>query len=333
MSVTPFQLASLALDGARRGPLNSAFGPFPEPLENSQGFRIAGIVSHEFFRAYALTLDFTRMQLLLQPAPETREPEAAVDERMPVVAGKIMAAINSGDYEALEQDFGPVMRAALPVEKLKQAMDGLLAKMGHIERLGKGKSTGANQATFPAYFERGALDLKIYLDNQNHLAGMGFQPADGSATAKASAVPASPNLIGKPAPEFRLRATDGRLLDLAALRGKVVLLDFWASWCGPCRRQLPMIEKIHQDYRGAGLVVIGVDVGEEKGTLAEFLRSASLTYPVVLLPWSDSLVENLSINRFPTAVLIDRKGQIEAYLTGEPENAALGEETEKLVKR
>ena len=113
------------------------------------------------------------------------------------------------------------------------------------------------------------------------------------------------------------------------LKGKFVLLDFWATWCGPCRRDLPAVEKLHQEFHRKGLVVLGVDGGEDSETVSQFLLSSKLSYPILLAADSGMLL-SYSVNAFPTVVLIDADGKIVFYHVGSGGDKALRENLAKL---
>lgn len=85
------------------------------------------------------------------------------------------------------------------------------------------------------------------------------------------------DLTGRDAPAFDVRALDGTPHSLASLKGKHVLLDFWATWCGPCRRAMPAMENIARDYKDQGLVVLGIDVGENRETVEDFLNTTPVS--------------------------------------------------------
>jgi thiol-disulfide isomerase/thioredoxin len=134
----------------------------------------------------------------------------------------------------------------------------------------------------------------------------------------------TPNLAGKPAPEFRVKSLGGETFDSASLKGKTVLLDFWATWCAPCRKGMPTLEKIHQEFKDKGLVVLGLSVDEERETVEKYLTTAKVTYPVALTADTD-VVPMFQVNAFPTYVVIDRDGNVAAYQVGSWGEAALRE--------
>jgi thiol-disulfide isomerase/thioredoxin len=102
-------------------------------------------------------------------------------------------------------------------------------------------------------------------------------------------------------------------------RGKVVLLDFWTSWCGPCKRESPIIAKLQKEFRSQGLIVLGVNVGEDNETIAK----ARLTYPSLQLDADDEALKSLSVQAYPTVVLIDRTGKVAFYDIGAKSEASL----------
>lgn len=118
--------------------------------------------------------------------------------------------------------------------------------------------------------------------------------------------------IGAPAPHFRLQATDGRVVDLSELKGQAVVLNFWATWCGPCRAEMPELEAAYQENRDNGLQLIGIEISKSGNAdqSAIFLKQAGATFPNVRD--QDSLMEQRYIKRpaYPTTIFIDREGVI-----------------------
>jgi len=140
---------------------------------------------------------------------------------------------------------------------------------------------------------------------------------------------AKPDVEGKAVPAFAAKALDGRSIDLSAMRGKIVLLGFWATWCSPCRRELPVLEKLHQDFRD--LEIVAINIGEPRAAVEKFLAETKLTLPVVAVGESDDLIAALSINSYPTLVWIDREGNVVSYLAGARTEAALRAQLIKLA--
>jgi outer membrane lipoprotein-sorting protein/thiol-disulfide isomerase/thioredoxin len=142
-------------------------------------------------------------------------------------------------------------------------------------------------------------------------------------------VKARPDLSGKTAADFTLSSLDGKEYSLQALRGKVVLLDFWATWCVPCRKDMPSLEKIYSEFRDRGLVLLGMNVGEDAQTVGKFLAANKLSYPIVLAG-ENQMLEGYSVTAFPTVVLIDRDGTIFLYHVGSGSEADLRDALAKL---
>ena len=128
---------------------------------------------------------------------------------------------------------------------------------------------------------------------------------------------------GKPAPDFTVLDSGGNKVTLSSLKGKVVVVDFWASWCGPCRMVMPTIQEIHDKYAGKGVAVMAVDTWDTKEDCATFLKNnTTYTMPVLLDPAGASDQPN-SIARklyntpgIPTTLIIDKDGIVRTYAVG-----------------
>jgi peroxiredoxin/outer membrane lipoprotein-sorting protein len=120
--------------------------------------------------------------------------------------------------------------------------------------------------------------------------------------------------IGSEAADFQLKDLEGHEIQLRSLRGNVVLLNFWATWCGPCRLEMPVIEKLHQQLHGKGLRVFGVN-DEEIETIREYVAEHEYSFPTLVD--TDQQAMNLyRIRGIPTMVVIDREGKIAQYRMG-----------------
>jgi len=153
-----------------------------------------------------------------------------------------------------------------------------------------------------------------------------FTPPEGAKEVKEfqGPVKANANLSGKDAADFKFRSLDGKEFSLQALRGKVVLLDFWATWCGPCRKDMPALERIYGEFGDRGLVMLGMNVGEDREAVSKFLAANKLSYPIVLAGQMEML-ESYSVTAFPTVVLIGREGKIAMYHVGSGSESELRE--------
>jgi len=122
-------------------------------------------------------------------------------------------------------------------------------------------------------------------------------------------------------PDLSTFKLEGKLPD--STKGKVVLVDFWASWCGPCQKSFPAMEELHKRYGERGLVIIAVNVDEERNNMEEFLKKNAATF-VVVRDGNQKLVERTGIASMPSSFLIDREGKVRFTHTG-----YLGAETKK----
>lgn len=135
--------------------------------------------------------------------------------------------------------------------------------------------------------------------------------------------PAIP-LAGNPAPAFTLTTLEGNELQLADLHGQAVVLNFWASWCGPCRAEMPELEQAFQEYREQGLIVLGVNQGEDPATVRGFLQQLGLSFPVVL-DQQLQVSQLYHVNSLPSTFFIDRNGIIRDQVIGQMNTALLSE--------
>lgn len=104
-------------------------------------------------------------------------------------------------------------------------------------------------------------------------------------------------------------ADAARRMDFAALRGKVVYVDFWASWCAPCRRSMPQLERLYREYRARGLVVVGVNKDVAIEDALRFLRPLGVTFPLVA-DRDDSVARAFDVRAMPSGYLVDRRGVV-----------------------
>lgn len=138
------------------------------------------------------------------------------------------------------------------------------------------------------------------------------------------------SLIQLPAPGAR-----GKELDLGAVRGKVVVLNFWASWCGPCIEELPVLNQLAKDQSLRDkLVVVGVNYKESAGAIERFTQEHSFAYPVVRDRTGDAFKQWTS-GVMPTTILIDKNGRARWRLVGEidPGSPALRQAIEKMIQQ
>jgi thiol-disulfide isomerase/thioredoxin len=126
---------------------------------------------------------------------------------------------------------------------------------------------------------------------------------------------ASQNLLapGKPAPNFTQNDVNGKPLSLADLKGKVVLIDFWASWCGPCRKENPNVVKLYEKYKDAGFTIMSVSLDKDKSNWLAAIEKDNLVWPYHvsdLKQWSNEVARLYQVSSIPFTVLVDKNGNI-----------------------
>ncbi len=129
--------------------------------------------------------------------------------------------------------------------------------------------------------------------------------------------------VGKLAPNFRLATTYGTLVTLSDLRGNPVLLNFWATWCPPCRSEMPAMQKVHDQMRDKGLVVLAVDVEEQGGDVADYKRSLGITFATPLDQLGD-VSGGYHVVALPSTFIIDKDGFVRQIRVGAfPDEASI----------
>ncbi|MCR8922378.1 TlpA family protein disulfide reductase [Dasania sp. GY-MA-18] len=115
--------------------------------------------------------------------------------------------------------------------------------------------------------------------------------------------------LNKPAPDFTLKSNQGNNIRLQELKGNVVLVNFWASWCGPCRKEMPELDKLHKKYQRLGFTVLGVNVETDSAAANGLLKDNPVSFPI-LYDTENRTSELYNVNAMPTTVLVDRDGNM-----------------------
>lgn len=149
-----------------------------------------------------------------------------------------------------------------------------------------------------------------------------FVSADRSGTSTAGQIPAPQ--AGFLAPDFELKTPDGETIRLSDLRGQAVLVNLWATWCPPCRAEMPAIEKIYNEYKEAGLVVLAVNMTyqDDPFEVVPFVDDHGLTFPILLDETGD-VGSAYQLRSLPSSFFIDRDGLINEVIVGGPMAEAL----------
>ena len=146
-------------------------------------------------------------------------------------------------------------------------------------------------------------------------AGVAELWAGRPANATSSAVPPENARV---APDFHLTAADGTSMRLSDLRGQVVLLNFWATWCPPCKAEMPDLNALHRDYGPSRqFTVVGVDLEEDPDAVASFARDQGIGFPLLLDRDGSVTRESYNLRALPTSMIIDREGRIRDTWSGQ----------------
>ena len=141
----------------------------------------------------------------------------------------------------------------------------------------------------------------------------------GAALALGASVPALAVARASIAPDFTLRTLNGPNLRLQEQRGRVVMINFWATWCGPCRQEMPHLNSLYQKYRASGFVLLSVNVDDDTRNAADVAAKLGVTFPV-LLDTDKQVSRRYDLATMPSTVLIDRDGKVRyvhrGYLAG-----------------
>jgi peroxiredoxin len=134
--------------------------------------------------------------------------------------------------------------------------------------------------------------------------------------AAALAVPAlAADPTGAPAPQFSLGARSGTNVSLAQYRGQVVMLNFWASWCGPCRQEMPLLDSIYTKYKRMGFTLIGVNVEPDSKAANDWLKQTPVSFPI-LYDKESKVSRMYDVEGMPSTVIIDRAGKVRVLHRG-----------------
>ena len=131
---------------------------------------------------------------------------------------------------------------------------------------------------------------------------------------------------GDIAKNFSLPLINGEMRDLTHYRGKVVIINFWASWCVPCLEEMPSLERLYQKFKDSGLVVLGIGIDDTAQALEEFQKKLGITFPI-LVDSKGTLKLPYSIRGYPETFIVDRKGKIVLFMdpdTNQPVTKVIG---------
>ncbi|MEK7777193.1 MAG: TlpA disulfide reductase family protein [Chloroflexota bacterium] len=160
----------------------------------------------------------------------------------------------------------------------------------------------------------------VFLFNRGRTPGEGAFLKISSYTGDLPTGPAP--VLGKPAPEFQLPLLGGGTFDLSQQQGKVVWIFFWATWCPPCRAEMPDIQKVWETEQGSDLVVIGVDFAEDSQTVRAFVNKLELDFPIGM-DFAGKITTEYRIAGFPSHFFVDRNGVLREIRIGSMSEATM----------
>ncbi len=120
---------------------------------------------------------------------------------------------------------------------------------------------------------------------------------------------ASSGLTGKPAPDFALKSSTGENLRLSEYRGDVVMINFWATWCGPCRQEMPLLDQLYSRYERVGFNLLGVNIDDDSNRALDMIRELGVKFPV-LFDARKEVSKLYDVDAMPVTVLVDREGNV-----------------------
>lgn len=142
----------------------------------------------------------------------------------------------------------------------------------------------------------------------------------------------TPTTARKAAPDFSLEAATGGLIKLSSFKGRVVLLDFWATWCTGCKKEIPWYMEFQNKYKAKGLSAIGVSLDDDGWkSVKPFLQKHKINYPIVIGNW-DTMGKSFGFSSMPTTLLIDRHGKIAELHVGVVDKEAFEADIRTLLK-
>jgi peroxiredoxin len=125
----------------------------------------------------------------------------------------------------------------------------------------------------------------------------------------ATGLASSGGLAGQPAPDFALKSSTGENLRLSEYRGDVVMINFWATWCGPCRQEMPLLDEMYTRYNRVGFNLLGVNIDDDSGRAMAMIRELGVNFPV-LFDARKEVSKMYDVSAMPVTVIVDRTGQV-----------------------
>src|SRR5262245_31610857 len=130
-----------------------------------------------------------------------------------------------------------------------------------------------------------------------------------AAAVLAVALPVLATSSSAPAPDFSLPSNLGKTVNLSQFKGQVVMINFWATWCGPCRQEMPLLESIYKKYNKMGFTLLGVNVEPDAKPAEDYLKAIPVSFPI-LFDTKSEVSKMYEVSGMPSTVIVDRKGNV-----------------------
>jgi Flp pilus assembly protein TadD len=231
-----------------------------------------------------------------------------------------------------EAEMYNVLGVALYLQNEKESFEQAAVALQRAIELSKGR-------VVMAYYNLGFALIKSGKEREGVAALKTFLELDPNSTeaSQARAVVANTRMVdARVAPSFAVKSHTGEELTLERLRGKIVLLDFWASWCGPCRRDMPEVRKILKKYAGDDFVMIGINLDSSRPSFEAYMKEEGISWQQYYdgLGWGNKIARLYGVFAIPHTVLIDHDGVIQAAgLRAEALSDKIGELLKQLQKQ
>ncbi|NPA25884.1 MAG: TlpA family protein disulfide reductase [Deltaproteobacteria bacterium] len=138
--------------------------------------------------------------------------------------------------------------------------------------------------------------------------------------------------VPKTAPDFTLKTLDGQTLTRDGLKGKVVLLDFWATWCPPCRAAIPHLITLYNNYKDQGLIVVGISLDQgDQSDVSDFVKRNQIPYPIAMGHGNPIVKDMGDVTSLPTLIILDQQSEIKFKVVGF--NAEIGQKIEHKLRQ
>jgi len=138
--------------------------------------------------------------------------------------------------------------------------------------------------------------------------------------------------VGRDAPNFRLEQMNGAPITLSDLRGKGVVLNFWGTWCVPCKEEMPALQKQYEALKDKGLVIVGVNISESPITIEPFLKQYGISFPI-LLDRKSEVTKLYRIGPIPTTFFIDADGEVQEIFIGQMNESMIADKVAKILPK